>query len=266
MNFNLKFDGPIKHLDPDFVIVSLTGKEIPCHKFVLASKSPVFDAMFEMKESQEVLNSRIEILGVSDESLEAMVKFIYSGKIDDKPKKKKEKPKKKKCKKENSEKEDDPVDDVGDFCQDLLVLANKYNLKLLATAILPKVIQNIDVENCIEAYVFGILHEYEEMAIKAFNIIVFVWNFLQIKESKLKKLSKDFPKIYETLTNKIKTFDFRSSSKSDVFGMINCNNCVEAYILGIQQNNEIIKSAAFDHLKTNWEFLQLRDCLLWDLP
>ena len=73
MAFYLKFDGPLKHLDTDFVIVSQTGKEIPCHKFVLAMKSPVFDAMFDMKDSKEVVESRIEIPNISDEALQAMV-------------------------------------------------------------------------------------------------------------------------------------------------------------------------------------------------
>ena len=90
-----------KFHDSDFVIVSQTGKEIPCHKFVLAKKSPVFDAMLEMKESKEVSNGRIEIIDVSDQALEAMVNFMYTNDIQ-----------------ENE-----------DVYEDLLILANKYDLK-----------------------------------------------------------------------------------------------------------------------------------------
>ena len=145
MPFYLKCDGPLKHLDTDFVIVSQTGKEIPCHKFVLAMKSPVFDAMLEMKDSKEVADGRMEIPDVSDEALEAMVNFIYSEKLDN---------------------------DV--VCQDLLVLANKYNLELLVKNILPEIISNLDVDNCIEAYAFGIVHKYKNLKISAFNIIAFL--------------------------------------------------------------------------------------------
>ena len=81
MTFKLSLSyGPIaiKHTKTDFVIVSQTGKEIPCHKFVLAAMSPVFDAMFEMKDSKEVLEGRIEIKDASDKALEEMVQFMYN--------------------------------------------------------------------------------------------------------------------------------------------------------------------------------------------
>ena len=74
----LSFKGHIKHTKTDFVIVSQTGMEIPCHKFVLAEMSTVFNAMFEMEESREVTNGRIEIRDVSDKALTDMVNFIYT--------------------------------------------------------------------------------------------------------------------------------------------------------------------------------------------
>ena len=72
------FSGDIKFIETDFVIVSKTGKEVPCHKFVLAAMSPVFDAMFDMKDSIEVSNGRIEIPDASEKALKAMVEFIYT--------------------------------------------------------------------------------------------------------------------------------------------------------------------------------------------
>ena len=72
MTFKLSLSyGPIaiKHTKTDFVIVSQTGKEIPCHKFVLAAMSPVYDAMFEMKDSKEVLDDHR--LNKRDDSPEA---------------------------------------------------------------------------------------------------------------------------------------------------------------------------------------------------
>ena len=148
MNFNVKIEGPINGLKhTDFVIVSESGKEIPCHKFVLAMKSTVFEAMLDMQDSKEVLTGRVQINDASDEALEMMVSYIYNTDIQ--------------------------IQDE-DIYQDLLVLSNKYNLKKLADNILPKFMANIDVDNCIDAYVVGFQHEYEFKVKKG---LVFYLNF-----------------------------------------------------------------------------------------
>ena len=90
--------------------------------------SPVFDAMFGIEDSQEVLNGRTQIIDVSDKALEAMVEFMYSQNLHS---------------------------DI-DLYGALLILANKYDLKVLAGKLIPKFIENIDVDNCIDAYVIGI--------------------------------------------------------------------------------------------------------------
>ena len=173
MNFNLNFNGRIKHTKTDFVIVSQTGLKIPCHKFVLAEMSPVFDTMFGMEDSQEVLNGRIEIKDVSDEALEAMVEFMYSQKLQL---------------------------DI-DIYTDLLILCNKYDLKILAEKLVPKFIENIDIDNCVNAYFFGILHEFETVKNSALGIILFNWDILQVDE-----LSKSNPKEYASLKKEISNF------------------------------------------------------------
>ena len=174
MLFNLQLY--MKYHDSDFVIVSQTGKEIPCHKFVLAMTSPVFEAMLEMKESKEVSNGRVEIIDVSDQALEAMVNFIYTNDIQ-----------------ENE-----------DVYEDLLILANKYDLKKLAEKIIPKFVAKLDVDNCIEGYVFGFLHHYEKIKEAARMIIVSEWDWLQKeKKEELKKFSGMYPKEFEDLMEKI---------------------------------------------------------------
>ena len=181
MNFELNFNGLIKHTKTDFFIVSQNGKEIPCHKFVLAERSPVFDAMFEMKDSIEVSNGQIKIIDVSDEALEVMVQFIYSQIL--------------------------PSVEV-DLYQDLLILSNKYDLKVLAKTVLPKFINMIDSDNCIDAYAFGIVHEYKKVKTAAFSIIVFKWDLLLKEKSILKTFSKSHPKEHKSLAKKIAKFDY----------------------------------------------------------
>ena len=226
MAFYLKCDGPLKHLDTDFVIVSQTGKEIPCHKFVLALKSPVFDAMFDMKDSKEVVEGRIEIPNVSDEALQAMVNFIYSEKLDD---------------------------DV--VCQDLLVLANKYNLEILVKNILPEIISNVDVDNCLEAYAFGIVHKYDNLKISAFSVIAFNWEILQHDgEMKLKTLEKEHPKEYETLMMEMKNLGSSPSCSLEV----NFANCIDAYVFGLKYAAFVIIKEHFCKIQTSKFELRLK--------
>ena len=132
------------------------------------------------------------------------------------------------------------------LCQDLLVLANKYNLKLLVKNILPEIISNLDVDNCIEAYAFGIVYKYENLKMSAFSIIAFNWKMLQDdKEMKLKILSKDHPKEYDTLMKEMKNL---GSPKSD---MIDFNNCIDAYVFGL-------KFAAFEIIRENSDKIQTK--------
>ena len=236
MNFNVKIEGPINGLKhTDFVIVSESGKEIPCHKFVLAMKSTVFEAMLDMQDSKEVLTGRVQINDASDEALEMMVSYIYNTDIQ--------------------------IQDE-DIYQDLLVLSNKYNLKKLADNILPKFMANIDVDNCIDAYVVGFQHEYEMIKEVAFNIIVFIWERLKKEESsKLKQLSKSYPKEYENLDNKIKNFDYSGSVRS-INSILHINNCIEAFIFGFQQKHDRLKRLAFNFIRDNWNCIQTQESRL----
>ena len=56
-------------------------KEIKAHKLILASRSPVFAAMFE-HELEESKQNRVVITDIKPEVAEAMVRYIYAGKVD----------------------------------------------------------------------------------------------------------------------------------------------------------------------------------------
>jgi len=57
----------------DMVLVSSEGQEIPCHKFVLAVRSPVFKSMF-----QKVPNENREVTTASADSIRALMKYLYT--------------------------------------------------------------------------------------------------------------------------------------------------------------------------------------------
>jgi len=59
---------------------NLTETEYPCHKFQLARKSDVFDAMFTHK-FKESLESRVVIAGLDPTAVLEMLRFIYEGKV-----------------------------------------------------------------------------------------------------------------------------------------------------------------------------------------
>ena len=67
----------------DFILISDTGKEFPCNKSALAFKSKVFERNFEMKESKEVQEGQMKIPDISDKTLEILVTFMYTQKIND---------------------------------------------------------------------------------------------------------------------------------------------------------------------------------------
>ncbi|KAH9364052.1 hypothetical protein HPB48_016390 [Haemaphysalis longicornis] len=60
------------------VVFSVEGKDIHAHKIVLATRSPVFAAMFEheMKENEQ---GRVEITDCDFEVLHEMLQFMYTG-------------------------------------------------------------------------------------------------------------------------------------------------------------------------------------------
>ena len=188
--------------------------------------------MLDMKDSKEVLEGRVQINDVSDEALQAMVDFIHTQEIQ--------------------------LEDT-EVVQDLLVLSNKYNLNSLSEKMLPKFIQNIEVDNCVDSYFFGFMHEYESIKLVAFHTILSVRNRPETEE-KLKRFSKSFPKEYDNLRNKIQNFDY---SDDDDFGLnyfskkeLGYKNCIEAYFFGEFYKCDYVTHKAENVIVLHWEKIQ----------
>lgn len=67
------------------VKIIVNGTEIKAHKAILSARSPVFNAMFESKMSENRENI-IRIEDFSEEVIEELLTFIYSGKVMNLPK------------------------------------------------------------------------------------------------------------------------------------------------------------------------------------
>lgn len=64
----------------DFTITAPCGTQIHAHKFVLAARSPVFQAMIT-RDMKEKANNAVEIEDIIYDALKEMIRFMYTGKL-----------------------------------------------------------------------------------------------------------------------------------------------------------------------------------------
>lgn len=119
------------------------GKEFKAHKIILASRSPVFSAMFEhgMKESRE---SIVEIPDIEPEIMKELLKFIYYEKVD------------------NLEKH---------ACS-ILVAATKYQIEKLMNICQKLMYENLSIENAVEMLILADVYNAEKLKSKAISFVV----------------------------------------------------------------------------------------------
>ena len=164
--------------DTDMVLVSDTGHEIPCHKFILSSRSSVFKAMFGMKDSLEATSGRIDI-PENTGSLQALLKYLYTDSI---PK----------------------LTDNGSIFQDLLDLAEKYDLGKLKQMCSELLVKIVDESNCIQLYILGYLHNRDDIKMAAFSILKKSLQSKSFKESnEMMELMQKHPKIAVEIMSKL---------------------------------------------------------------
>ncbi|KAL7291184.1 hypothetical protein TKK_0015099 [Trichogramma kaykai] len=65
----------------DVKLLTMCGKEIPAHKVVLASASPVFKAMF-CHDMLETKSQTVDMADISHDAALAMMRYIYTGILD----------------------------------------------------------------------------------------------------------------------------------------------------------------------------------------
>ena len=63
------------------VTLSLDGKDFPAHRAVLAARSPVLQAIFELDHKRGKM-SQIDILDMEEETFRDLLRFIYTGETD----------------------------------------------------------------------------------------------------------------------------------------------------------------------------------------
>ena len=105
-------------------------QKIPCHRFLLGARSPVFQRMFEQTGFTENKASQTEIKDLHLSTLEDLIKFIYTDKID--------------CEKCN--------------IANLFVAADKYDIQELRSQCEAIMMQQLNTDNCVEYFRLAYLH------------------------------------------------------------------------------------------------------------
>ena len=134
------------YLDNEFSDIKIIcdGKEFPCHKLVLSLRSSVFKAMFssDLKISDAEDESTLKIDDISAGTMTQFIKFLYTDEL-------------------KSE----------DIDANLLIAANKYDLKRLVNICVKHLESIIDVENVMEITFTAYLIDNDQLLQKASKFI-----------------------------------------------------------------------------------------------
>jgi Leucine-rich repeat (LRR) protein len=127
----------------DFIIIGgkdEAWKKFHVHKCVLGSQSSVLDAIFK-DDLTGKQTGKMEIEDFSADTVEGMLKFIYTGEVEEK------------------------------IAMDLYVIAAKYNVTELKEVSEKIVLENIDESNSLDVLNFANQHNFDKMKRKSFGII-----------------------------------------------------------------------------------------------
>ena len=201
-NFN-----PTLLVHTDVTLVSSDNQEVPCHRFILAARSQVFKKLFASKSAtDEPLKESID---ASAEGLKAMVKYLYTDILDD-----------------------------TNINEDLMNLADKYELAQMKELCLPFFVKKVRGDNCLKAYIYGHLHNYEPLKAKAFEAMDENWSMYESSPD-ITEMMKTHPNAVLEIVNRLykkKSGAWNMEKKSGAnLKMIKAFQCLQ---------EEIIKSYA----------------------
>jgi len=185
---------------PDMSLVSSTGQEIPCHRFILSVRSPVFKKLLSAQTSAELLREPID---ASTDAVKTMVKYLYTDTLDNQ-----------------------------DINEDLMNLADKYELTQMKELCLPSFVKKIKAENCLKAYIYGYLHNYEPLKFAAFHMLDENWKNYE-NSSDLIEMMKSHPTAALEILNRLykKKGGYLVRSPQINLKMIKAFQCVQEEII-----------------------------------
>ena len=154
----------------DVTLVSSDKQEVPCHRFILAARSPVFKKLFA---AQSATSEPIrESIDASADALKAMIKYLYTDILE------------------------------GPVNEDLMNLADTYGLSQMKDLCLPFFVLKVRGDNCLKAYIYGHLHNYEPLKAKAFAAMDENWKTYE-NSTELTEMMKTHPNAVLEILNRL---------------------------------------------------------------
>ena len=119
-----------------------------------------------------------------------------------------------------------------DINEDLMTLADKYELTQMKELCLPYFVKKINTDNCLKAYIYGHLHNYEPLKTSAFHTLDENWAKYE-KSSELIDMMKTHPKAALEILNRLhkKKSGFLLQSPSISLKMIKAFECLQEEII-----------------------------------
>lgn len=154
------------------VVLNVNGREFEAHKIILASRSPVFNAMFTSKMKENSKNI-VDIEDISEDVFEELLSYIYTGE----------------------------VNKLNHLAGELIFAADKYQIEDLKIICEHKLITMISIQNCIHLLQVSDAHSLYQLEQK---LIPFIKeNINKIEESVFDDLSKSHPNLLLKLFKKL---------------------------------------------------------------
>ena len=154
------------------IVVKCGSEEFDCHKAILACQSSYFKAMFAsgMKENRV---SEIDITDFDGNVIASMLKFMYSGK----------------------------VEDLDNQAKELLVAADKYDVAALKEMCERALAKTVKIENAVELLIFADLFNANLLREHLMDYLSVHKSKITEKDENLQKL-KDHPNLFVDLLKK----------------------------------------------------------------
>ena len=124
-------------MDLSDVIFNVSGRQFTAHKIILATKSPVFKAMFHHSSNKEVLSGQVKVEDIEPDVFQEILLFIYTGRTQ--------------------------LTAMNKMAPGILAAADKYLLQDLKTRFETHLIRQMSAENCLELLCLATHHPAEHL-------------------------------------------------------------------------------------------------------
>jgi BTB/POZ domain len=151
----------------DFIVI-VGLKEFAVHKGVLSTHSCVFTEIF-LNGMKEKPTGKMEIEDFSANVVERMLKFMYTGEVQDEK-----------------------------LSKDLFAIAAKYEVKSLKIVAGDQICMNVNESNALEVFGLGHLHNSDALKRRGFTVILQMFPKEDVKDSLMEKLSKRSKKLKQS--------------------------------------------------------------------